>query len=186
MGLILAESISARTNGGLLTINADDQGFQAATGINGANFNGGDNPGGVAGSGGQLQVNTATTLNLLNTTISATTGIIGTNAEPAVFGGNGGTVNLSAGGELDIKNSTIQVSSSDPAGTANRRSSATGGNITVSNSGTVTSTAISIDSTSQLLALLENTPTAKGGLIQNRGDPGYGSQSHQYYKQRYW
>jgi hypothetical protein len=153
------------SNGGLLTINADSQVFNAASGINGANFNGGDNVGGVAGNGGQLQVNTTKKLNLLKTTISATTGIMGGNADPAVFGGNGGTVNLTAGDELDIQNSTIQVSSSDPAGAANRRSSATGGNINITNTTTTTATAILIDSTSQLLSLLQGT-TGKGGLIQ--------------------
>jgi hypothetical protein len=151
-------------NGGLLTINANSQVFSSAGGINGANFNGGDNPGGVAGSGGQFQVNTATTLNLLNTTISATTGMIDAGADSTAVGGNGGTVSLTAGGELDIQNSTIQVSSSDPAGTVNRHSSANGGNINLSSAAT-TGIAIQVDSTSQLLSLLEAASTGHGGLI---------------------
>jgi hypothetical protein len=92
----------------------------------------------------------------VDTNISATSGIIGTNAAPS---GAGGTVNLSsANGRINVGTSgaatVIQVSSNDPVGQANRRSSARGGNINIS-SGAPAITAINISSSAQLLALLD-------------------------------
>ena len=149
-------------NGASLTINAASQIFSAASGINGANFNGASptDPSQPAGGGGTFTVNSAGDLTVA-ANIDATSGIIDTNAQPS---GNGGTVNLnSTTGQVNVS-SQIQVSSSDPAGTANRRSSAVGGNIALT-SGAATGVAINITNTAQLLALLENTPAAQGGLI---------------------
>lgn len=153
------------SNGGILVLNAITQTFSAADGINNANFDGGDAapvPGTSPGNGGSFTLN-AGSVSLTNATISATTGIIDSNAMPA---GTGGTVSLNAQTQVVMQNSTIKVSSSDPAGASNRRSSAVGGNINVQATGTSGMTAIQIDNTSQLLSLLENAPTAQGGLIK--------------------
>jgi mannose-6-phosphate isomerase-like protein (cupin superfamily) len=150
------------SNGGLLTINAESQTFSAA-GINGANFNGEDSSGlgNPAGGGGNFTVNTVGNISLNGTTISATTGIIDPTAEPS---GAGGTVSLNSGDQLTIQNSTIQVSSSDPVGASNRRSSTTGGNINLS-SGATTGVAITITNTAQLLSLLDSVAPGPGGTI---------------------
>ncbi len=150
-------------NGGVLTINAQTQDFSSA-GINGANFNGADAPtiANPAGSGGSLTVNTANALTVNGVDITATTGIIDTNSTPS---GAGGSVSLnSQSGQVSLTNTRIQVSSSDPMGTANRRSSGNGGNINISSAAT-TGTAILIDNSAQLLSLLENTAPGPSGLI---------------------
>ena len=109
-----------------------------------------------------MTVNTFAGQSVQNTTISATTGIIDVNNPPS---GAGGIVNLSSTQDaVSIINSRIQVSSSDPAGTANRRSSASGGNIALQSSA-ATGVAIQIDNSSQLLSLLENAAPGPGGLI---------------------
>ena len=156
---------SSGAGGSYLQLQVNSQIFSAASGINGANFNGGDNPGGEAGSGGTFAVFSATNLSLTGTTITATTGIIDTAADPALDGGAGGNVILDAVGAVNVSNSVVQVSSADPSGQVNRRSSDTGGNITLS-SAAAAGTAIAIDSTSQLLALLENTTPGPGGVIR--------------------
>jgi hypothetical protein len=154
-------------SGGFLTINANNQTFSAADGINGANFNGADSPDPAfaAGSGGTFVVNATATLDLLNTNITATSGIMADNTgDQNTLGGNGGNVTLTSGDAMTIQNSVIQVSSADAPGVVNRRSSATGGNINISSSA-ATGTAIAIDNSSQLLSLLEATTTGPGGLI---------------------
>ena len=159
-------STTAGANGGNLILNAANQNFSSADGINGANFNGGDAapvPAANPGDGGSFTVN-ADNIALTGTTISATTGIIDSNASTPL--GNGGTVSLNGQTQVTFQNSTVQVSSSDAVGSSNRRSSAVGGNINVQATGTSGATAIQIDSTSQLLALLQNAPTTTGGLIQ--------------------
>jgi mannose-6-phosphate isomerase-like protein (cupin superfamily) len=149
-------------DGGILTINAQTLNF-AAAGINGAIFDGAPAPSTSLppGNGGTFTVNTAGNLTFSGINITATTGIIDTNGMPA---GAGGTINLtSSSGLLSLTNGTIQVSSSDPAGTANRRSSAMGGNISLA-SGATSGVAINVSNTAQLLSLLENTATV-GGLV---------------------
>jgi hypothetical protein len=152
-------------DGGLLTINAQTQNFSAA-GINGANFDGADAlpvPGATPGNGGTLTVNTSGALSVSSSNIDATTGIIDTNAPQPL--GAGGTVNLtSSNGTVTVNNSRIQVSSSDPNGTANRRSSARGGTIALQ-SGAATGVAINIANTAQLLSLLENAAPGPGGIV---------------------
>jgi hypothetical protein len=150
------------SNGADLILNAQAQDISAA-GINGANFNGGDaTPGGNPGNGGDLNIFTSGNINVTGANIDATTGIIDS-AAPQPLGNGGGVVLNSSSGAISV-DSRIQVSSSDPAGTANRRSSAIGGTIALT-SGAVTGVAINIANTAQLLALLENTPAAQGGLI---------------------
>ena len=154
----------AASPGASLTLNTQLQEFSAATGINNANFNGkdGPNPGDIPGDGGSLTVLDQQGITMNSNTISATTGIIETNAaQPA---GAGGNVNLTTNGPLQMTNSVIKVSSSDPSGTANRRSSASGGNITLQ-SDVATGVAIQVDSSSQLLALLEAAALGPGGKI---------------------
>src|SRR5207302_1571460 len=152
------------SNGGQLQIDALTQLFGSG-GVNGVNFNGANAPTpgmSPAGGGGTLTVNTFAAQSVQNTMINATTGIIDVNAMPS---GAGGTVNLSSAQDnVSIINSRIQVSSSDPAGTANRRSSASGGNIALQSSA-ATGVAIQIDNSSQLLSLLENAAPGPGGLI---------------------
>jgi mannose-6-phosphate isomerase-like protein (cupin superfamily) len=159
--------LTTGASGGLLTINADHQTFSAADGINGANFNGADstNAAVAAGDGGTLEVNSLGTLDLIGTNITATSGIMADNtANQNTLGGNGGNVTLAPAAALTIQNSVVQVSSADSPGVANRRSSARGGNITLSSPAS-NGTAISIDNSSQLLSLLESTTTGPGGLI---------------------
>ena len=150
-------------NGATLFLTDQTQIFGAG-GIVGANFNGGDS-GGVGqapGNGGTLAVTTGGNLSVNGTTISATTGIIPTNDPP---GGIGGTVNLTSNtGNVTVNNSTIQVSSDDPAGTAMRRSSAQGGNINIA-SGANTGVAVNITSSAQLRSLLETGAPGPGGVI---------------------
>jgi mannose-6-phosphate isomerase-like protein (cupin superfamily) len=152
-------------NGGLLTINAETQFIgPGGGGANGVNFNGADAPTPMspAGSGGTLTINSFASLALHNTTISATTGIIDTNAAPS---GAGGSVSLSSAQDaVNIVNSKILVSSSDPMGSSNRRSSASGGNISLRSDYT-TGTVIQVDNSSQLLSLLNAAAPGPGGLI---------------------
>jgi hypothetical protein len=157
----------AGSSGGLLTITADHQTFSTADGINGANFNGGDSVDILlsAGGGGTFVVNTTATLDLLNTNITATSGIMGSsNGDQNTLGGNGGNVTLTSGDAMTVQGSIIQVSSADAPGVPSRRSSARGGNITMSSSAP-TGTAIAINNSSQLLSLLEAATTGPGGVI---------------------
>lgn len=148
-------NFGAANNGGLLTINAQSQTI-GGTGIASANFNGAD--GDPAGGGGTFTLNTVGDLTV-GANIDATTGIIPTNGTPS---GAGGTVNLtSTSGAVTVGNSRIRVSSADLMGTVNRRSSATGGRINISTGGT----AIVIQNTAQLLALLETASPGNNGLI---------------------
>lgn len=150
-------------NGASLFLTDQSQIFGAG-GIGGANFNGGDAPapGQSPGSGGTLAVTTGADLTVNGTTITATTGIIGINDPQS---GNGGTVNLTSNtSAVTVNNSTIQVSSDDPAGSANRRSSARGGNINIS-SGAVTGVAVNITGTAQLRSMLETGAPGPGGII---------------------
>jgi hypothetical protein len=146
-----------------LVLVANTQTFSQANGIHLANFNGGDSAGlgNPAGSGGTLDIRTTGILSIAPTeVITATTGIIDPNDNPS---GAGGTVSLTAGGELDITGATIQVSSADAVGSANRRSSARGGNINVTGHA-ATGIAIQINNTSQLLSLLASAASPGGSI----------------------
>ena len=92
--------------------------------------------------------------------ISASSGIIPT-PTPATIGA-GGTVTVNAGDLVDIAGA-IRVSHDDPISGPGRRSS-TGGNINVKST-RVGGTAIQIQSTGQLLALLNAAAPGPGGRI---------------------
>jgi len=114
-----------------------------------------------SGDGGTLTLNTNGTVTF-GANILASSSIISAASPPT---GAGGNVNLtSTNGEILINNSRIQVSSADPPGTVNRRSSASGGNIAIE-SDVPDNVAIQISSTSQLLSLLDATAPGPGGLI---------------------
>jgi hypothetical protein len=151
-------------DGGILTINAQTLNF-AAAGINGAIFDGAPAPSTILppGNGGTLTANTTGNLIVNGVNLTANSGIVDTNA--AQTAGAGGSISLdSSSGTISLNNSTIQVSSDDPAGTANRRFSAKGGTISLVGDAPAT-TAISISNTTQLLALLDNTAAGPGGKI---------------------
>lgn len=125
----------------------------------GANFSltGGDGDTGVSdggGNGGQLSV-TANSITV-NAPISATTGQDSNNS---MTGGNGGTVNLTS--QNVTVNNSITVSSDD----GNRRRSASGGSINITNSQSGGAT-ITINSSAQLLALLNAAAPGPGGSIK--------------------
>jgi hypothetical protein len=154
--------LSAPTGGGTLTILGGSVLFDAANGINGANFNGGSAAGllnlSAGGDGGTLNVGTLANPVAgpitVNAPISASTGtnnLLGS-------GGNGGAVLLAANGTIAV-NSSIKVSES--GGSA---ASARGGNITVESRKT-SETAISISSSAQLLSLLSGAAAGPGGKI---------------------
>ena len=158
---------AASSSGGQLTINADAQAFDAS-GIKGANFNGADAPnaGAAAGGGGTFTVNTVNNLSV-DTNISATSGIIGSFDQPSGAGGNvtlssaKGQVSVGASGAATV----IKVSSGDATGLSNRRSSTSGGSISVSSAAPAI-TAINISSSAQLLSLLDAAaPPGPGGKI---------------------
>ena len=151
------------SDGGQLVLNANTQLISSA-GIAGANFNGADAPdlSSPAGGGGAFAVNTAGALTVNGVDITATSGIIDTAGAPS---GAGGSVSLnSTNGQVSLTNTRVQVSSGDIMGTPNRRSSFSGGNINLS-SAAGNGTAILIDNTAQLLALLEDAAPGPGGLI---------------------
>jgi mannose-6-phosphate isomerase-like protein (cupin superfamily) len=161
-------------NGGLLTINAGSLTLTAA-GINGVNFNGAPSPTVLPvapGNGGTFIANAAGDIIVDSVNLTATTGVVDPGA--AQTGGSGGTINLnSANGIVSINNATVQVSSDDPAGAANRRFSSAGGVISIL-SDKAASTTIYITNTAQLLAWLDATAPGKGGkiIIKNDGNGG--------------
>ena len=158
--------------GGRLTINVAS-GFDGGAGLNQINFNGSDATASTpAASGGILNVNAIGDINL-TTDITATTGLQEATEAPS---GTGGTVDLrSSEGSVTVQ-SRIQVSSADPMSTETpaprRRRSNAGGNITLRSgvSGGLESRAVAINitSSSQLLSLLDNAATGKGGTITIR------------------
>ena len=164
------------SHGGLLTINADTQVFNVATGINGANFNGADGRIGSngnqipAGGGGILTVNTTGPITV-DSDIEATSGnqpIAFAFATPA---GDGGTVNLNSTNDAVRVNSRIEVSSRPPASIPPPvvRRSARGGNIHITSgkAGAIGARAVAINvgSSAQLLALLDAAAPGPGGQI---------------------
>lgn len=111
------------------------------------------------GSGGTL-LGTAGGNFTVNAPITATTGPVPGGAE---FSGAGGTVSLSSlAGALTV-NSTVQVSSADPAGPGARRS-ASGGIITLQ-SGLTSGTGITLGMNGNLFSLLDASAPGPGGAI---------------------
>ncbi|MGB8165900.1 MAG: hypothetical protein WCF18_00305, partial [Chthoniobacteraceae bacterium] len=151
---------AANGDGGALTVNATDVNV-SSTGINGIKADGADGllALAVGGKGGTVNVGTSskpiTNSITVDKPISATTGA---NATGALTGGDGGTVNLIAKGTVTV-NSTVKVSDS-----ALTRASKKGGNIAIASSKT-SGTAIAVNNSGQLLALLNATATGGGGKI---------------------
>ena len=122
-------------------------------------LNGGDADPGRAeagGSGGQLSITSSGNVTM-SAPISATSG---QNSDPTLTGGDGGSVTVTANKTITA-NDKIEVSSSD----GNRRRSAAGGNITLSSRAT-SGTAIAVNSSAQLLALLDVAAPGPGGTIK--------------------
>lgn len=107
------------------------------------------------GNGGQLNLTSNNSITI-NAPISTTTG---QNSHNGVNGGTGGTVNLTAHNTITLNN-RIEVSSN-----AGRRRSNNGGNINVTSNKT-SGTAIAVNSSAQLLALLNATASGRGGSIK--------------------
>ncbi len=135
-----------------------------ASGINGANFDGGDS--GLTslaegGDGGTLHVGTdAAPVGgnvTVNNAITATTGTNGTGV--LTGGGKGGAVSVVSSGSIDVNN-TVKVSDS-----AIGRASKQGGNIRLESRKTA-GTAITVSNSGQLLALLSSASAGPGGKIQ--------------------
>ena len=122
-------------------------------------LNGGDGDPTVAdagGNGGQFDLTSSNSITV-NSPISATTGL---NSNNAMTGGAGGTVNLTAASTITLTKK-IEVSSND----GNRRTSASGGHITIKSNATG-GTAINVSSSAQLLALLNAAAPGPGGSIK--------------------
>ena len=151
---------AASRPGGSLTVNATNVAV-GATGINGITANGSDGLLALApgGNGGTVNIGTAIkpVTNAINVTapISATTGA---NATGLLTGGNGGTVKLTANGAINV-NSSIKVSDS-----AALRASKNGGVISIASRKT-SGTAITVNNSGQLLALLNSASTGRGGTV---------------------
>lgn len=157
---------AAGSDGGILDLFTDTQTFSAASGINAANFDGKNAPGlgETPGNGGTFSLTSNQGISLNGGLVTATTGIIDSTAG-TLPAGTGGIVNFTSNGQISVaNNSVIQVSSADPAGVSNRRSSNAGGTINLqSNLGT--GVAINITNSSQLLSILSSTATGPGGKI---------------------
>ena len=145
--------------GGSLILTGPALTFGSGTGeINGADFNGGGaaNANSPGGNGGSLNA-VATSGDLtVGADIEASTG---TNGSNVTTGGTGGTVNLTANSGTVTVNNRIQVSHNTTG-----RKSAAGGNITLK-SGKTSGVAFNINSSSQLLALLDAAAPGPGGKI---------------------
>jgi hypothetical protein len=155
-------------DGGQLVINVPSLTFGSSAGDNiqgPVTLNGGNSPDdtSTAGSGGSLTVN-ATGAITVSSPISATSGQRPFNSVPS---GGGGTVNLNTTNGTVTVNSPITVSSADgdAPGLPPRRRSASGGTISIQ-SNVATGVAINVNSTGQLLSLLEAAaPPPPGGKI---------------------
>lgn len=163
----------AGANSGLL-LSAPGAGYQLAlvspgtvnldaTGINGANFNGGDaalTSLAEGGDGGTFHIGTDAKpiggdVNL-NSAITATTGA---NATALTTGGKGGTVSIIANGAVNV-NSTVKVSDS-----AAGRASKQGGSIRIESRRT-SGMAINVTNSGQLLSLLSAAAPGPGGKVE--------------------
>jgi len=122
------------------------------------NLNGGDGDparNDSGGNGGALSLTSSDAITL-NAPVLATTG---QNSQNGANGGNGGTVNLTANNTVTLNN-TIQVSSN-----AGKRRSNNGGSINVTSNKT-SGTAIAVNSSAQILALLNAAVPSGGGSIK--------------------
>jgi hypothetical protein len=156
---ILGTLINGPQAGGHVTLYADNVTF-GSTGINGASLNGADAfIFGFGADGGVLRIGTPTTPIpgevVFEAPVSATTG---RNEGPS-RGGSGGTVSADANGQIRV-NSRIKVSESGMDRTSNA-----GGHIALQ-SALAADDAIRIDSSGQLLSLLDNYATGPGGTIK--------------------
>lgn len=159
-------STMARDGGRLNIVTPGFLAFGNITGaINGANLSGGDGPGGSGqggGSGGTLRV-TATgngVIFLSTTDLIATTGV----GDQSVISGQGGRVELDAMRRVTMLDSRIEVSS---AGGGSSSKSAEGGQVVLKGRETNPSgSAVSITSSSQILALLSTAAPGPGGEIR--------------------
>ena len=162
------------TSGNQLTLNVASADFEPASptpppGIisGNASFNGGDggtdvNGKDVGGAGGGFLAVNASGNVLVNSPLSATTGIQNGSAAPS---GNGGTVSLNSSAGAVTVNSVVTVSSAEPNfSVAPRRLSAKGGTIALK-SGSRSGAAIQINNTAQLLSLLDAAAPGPGGKI---------------------
>ena len=173
--------INGYTSGGILTIDATTLDFNSDTGIGNVNFDGADagatDFGGnvfttVGGDGGSFTAKTTTGDLTVASNISATTGnnlSDPNNPSAAEYHGAGGTVALSSNTGAVSVNSTIEVSSNEPVPFSTvapqpYRKSASGGNISLT-SGKSSGVAISVGSSGQLLALLDQAAPGPGGKI---------------------
>ena len=152
---------AAGPNGGTLTVNATDVNV-APGGINGIRADGAaaKNSTSPGGNGGPVNLGTSTRpiANGVNVAapISATTGA---NGAASATGGLGGSVNIVANGTIGV-GSSVKVSDSTPG-----RASSQGGSIRLASRKT-TGTAIAINNSGQLLALLSSAAPGPGGTIQ--------------------
>jgi hypothetical protein len=167
------DGIAGLTAGGRLTINANILRFDVSNGIGEVNFDGADagsfSNGGPAGGGdgGIFIANTTSHIIVGRSNIFATTGGNQSESNPS---GAGGQVTLNAGGNIYLQ-STIQVSSNDPADLLLGRVSASGGSITL-HSASMQGTAITLASGSRLLSLLSDTAAGPAGIINITADNG--------------
>ncbi|MEA3211164.1 MAG: hypothetical protein QOE70_4221 [Chthoniobacter sp.] len=154
-------ALLAPRGGNQVTLSAASLSFDPA-GINGASSNGGDAALATqaGGDGGKLAAGTTTSPIsgpiTVNTPISATTGANGTGV---THGGKGGTVNLVANASINV-HSSIKVSDS-----AAGRASRSGGSIRLESRKT-SGTAINVNNSGQLLALLAAAAPGAGGKIE--------------------
>ncbi len=135
----------------------------APTAINGVDVSGGDAlPGKVqrGGSGGSLSIGRAKAPIAGNITIQAPLlATTGANSPSLTRGGNGGSVSLFSRQTISVR-APILVSDS-----AAGKASAKAGNITL-DSQLASGTAISVDNSGQLLALLQNAQPGTGGIVK--------------------
>jgi hypothetical protein len=115
----------------------------------------------AGGNGGTVSINSSGDVTLLDGNITATTGALPTGSAGIL--GTGGTVDITTSGAITV-GSTIEVSSADVSGPTVRRS-AKGGNINLTSTKQTSGTAITINNTGQLLALLDAAAPGPGGKI---------------------
>jgi hypothetical protein len=142
-----------------LTIGAG--GAFAGVEANGGSF-GADSTGG--GNGGIVEITATGDIHLSDGNIFASSGRAPVEG-PATLG-SGGAVNLTSGGAITV-DSTIEVSSDENDGKPQEpsRRSASGGNISLTSTRQTAGTAILINNTGQLRALLDQVAPGPGGKI---------------------
>ena len=165
-------------NGGNLAIQVRSAGLTIGAGndLAGITANGGQfRTASTGGNGGTIDISTFGDFALLNGSISATSGLVPSDANSAPKG-SGGTVNINAQGAITV-GSKIEVSSADPPAPTPppappRRRSRQGGNINMTSSKAgapaARQVAINISDSGQLLSLLEAAAPGPGGRITIR------------------